>query len=39
PEIAALWQCDRVFEPTMSRDEAQNLMLSWEQAVRQARTY
>lgn len=39
PEIAALWQCDRVFEPIMSRDEAQNLMLSWEQAVRQARTY
>ncbi|EJC61535.1 glycerol kinase [Alcaligenes faecalis subsp. faecalis NCIB 8687] len=38
-DIASLWQCDRIFEPTMSRDEAQNLMLSWEHAVRQARTY
>ncbi|WP_341667065.1 glycerol kinase GlpK [Alcaligenes sp. SDU_A2] len=38
-EIAALWRCERIFEPTMSRDQAQTLMLGWEQAVRQARAH
>ncbi|MGE8547038.1 glycerol kinase GlpK [Alcaligenes sp. Marseille-Q7550] len=37
-EIATLWRSERVFEPAMSRDQAQTLMHGWEQAVRQART-
>ena len=34
-ELAAQWRVERVFTPTMSRDRAQQLLLNWEQAVRQ----
>jgi glycerol kinase len=37
-ELAAQWQVERTFLPTMSRDEADDLMMSWERAVRQATT-
>jgi glycerol kinase len=39
PDLAALsaqWQAERVFEPTLSRDQAGDLMARWERAVRQA---
>jgi glycerol kinase len=35
-ELAAQWQVERTFLPTMSRDEAGALMMNWEHAVRQA---
>ena len=35
-ELAAQWQVERTFLPTMSRDQAGQLMLDWERAVRQA---
>jgi glycerol kinase len=31
-----MWQAERRFEPTMSRDEAASRMGAWERAVRQA---
>jgi glycerol kinase len=37
-ELAAQWQVERTFLPTMSRDEAGEMMLNWERAVRQATT-
>jgi len=33
--LAAQWQVERTFLPTMSRDEAGERMLAWERAVRQ----
>ena len=35
-ELAALWQVDRRFEPTLPRECAAELMATWERAVRQA---
>jgi glycerol kinase len=35
-ELAAQWQAERRFLPTMSRDQAATLMSQWERAVRQA---
>ena len=35
-ELAAQWQAERTFLPTMSRDDAGGLMMDWERAVRQA---
>jgi glycerol kinase len=35
-QLAAQWQVERTFLPTMSRDEAGELMMGWEHAVRQA---
>jgi glycerol kinase len=35
-ELSAQWQAERVFHPTMSRDEAGARMAQWERAVRQA---
>ncbi|MBM3383634.1 MAG: glycerol kinase, partial [Betaproteobacteria bacterium] len=35
-EIAAHWQMDRRFEPTMSRDEAQALLARWREAVKRS---
>jgi glycerol kinase len=37
-ELAAQWQIDRVFTPTLSRDRAAERMAEWERAVRQAVT-
>jgi len=34
-ELAAQWQSERVFHPTMARDRAAELMAQWEHAVRQ----
>ncbi len=34
--IARLWQADRTFHPTLSRERAEDLMSRWERAVRQA---
>jgi glycerol kinase len=34
-ELAAQWQVQRVFQPTMPRERAQELMAGWEHAVRQ----
>jgi len=34
-ELSALWQAERVFLPSMSRDKALSLMAGWEHAVRQ----
>jgi glycerol kinase len=34
-ELAAQWQVDRAFTPTMARDRAAELMANWERAVRQ----
>ena len=36
-ELAAQWQVERRFLPTMPRDRAAELMANWERAVRQAR--
>jgi glycerol kinase len=36
-ECASLWQQDRQFLPTMSRDQAGQLMHDWETAIRQVR--
>lgn len=35
-ELAALWQAERRFVPTLGQDRAHELMQRWEQAVRQA---
>ncbi|NML13829.1 glycerol kinase GlpK [Azohydromonas caseinilytica] len=35
-ELAAQWQPERVFTPTMDRARAEELMARWERAVRQA---
>jgi glycerol kinase len=35
-ELAAQWQVERTFLPTMSREQAGALMDQWEHAVRQA---
>jgi glycerol kinase len=34
-ELAAQWQADRVFTPTLARDRAAEAMARWEHAVRQ----
>jgi glycerol kinase len=34
-ELASQWHVDRTFVPTMSRDQAQDLMAGWQRAVRQ----
>jgi len=34
-EIDAIWQLDRAFEPSMSRDEAGERLMQWDRAVRQ----
>ena len=34
-ELAAQWQVERRFQPTMPRDRAAELMQRWERAVRQ----
>ncbi|MES2992408.1 MAG: glycerol kinase GlpK [Pseudomonadota bacterium] len=34
-ELAAQWQVERTFHPTMPRDRAADLMANWERAVRQ----
>lgn len=34
--LSKLWRCERQFLPTMSRARATELMMQWEQAVRQA---
>ena len=34
-ELSALWKAERRFMPTLSKDRADELMQSWEQAVRQ----
>jgi glycerol kinase len=36
-EIASLWSRDRVFEPTISRDEAQSRLAAWRRAVERSR--
>ncbi len=36
-EVASLWQEDRRFEPSISRDEATSRMGRWQEAVRRAR--
>ncbi|MBL8301546.1 MAG: glycerol kinase, partial [Ideonella sp.] len=36
PELAAQWQVERRFIPTMPRERAEALMARWERAVRQA---
>ena len=38
-EIARLWARDRVFEPAMSRDEAQARLAEWKRAVARARDW
>ena len=35
-ELAALWQAERVFHPTLPRERAEERMAQWERAVRQA---
>jgi glycerol kinase len=35
-ELASQWKVERTFLPTMSRDDAGDLMMNWERAVRQA---
>jgi glycerol kinase len=35
-ELAAQWQVERTFLPTMTREQAGALMAEWEHAVRQA---
>ena len=34
-ELSAHWRAERIFHPTMPRERVQELMLSWERAVRQ----
>ena len=35
-EVAAQWQAERRFHPTLPRERAAELMARWEHAVRQA---
>ena len=37
-ELSAQWQVERRFYPTLPRERAQELMVSWERAVRQTAT-
>lgn len=37
-ELSAQWQAERRFHPTLPRERAQELMVSWERAVRQTVT-
>ena len=34
-ELESQWQVDRVFEPSISRDQAQSLLQKWEKAITQ----
>ena len=34
-ELSAQWRAERVFEPALSRERAQEKMAQWEHAVRQ----
>jgi glycerol kinase len=34
-QLAAMWQVQRVFQPTLPRERAQEMMAGWERAVRQ----
>ena len=36
-DIKANWQVDRVFEPTLSRDRAAEMMAGWAQAVERSK--
>jgi glycerol kinase len=36
-ELEELWQLDRVFEPQMSRDEADSLQAAWRRAVERSK--
>jgi len=38
-QIAALWSRERVFEPTLSRDAAQERLAQWKRAVARARQW
>ncbi len=38
-EIAAQWQMDRRFTPSMSRDEAQSLLARWREAVKRSKAW
>ncbi len=38
-EIASLWSRDRVFEPTLSRDEASSRLAEWKRAVERSRAW
>jgi glycerol kinase len=38
-EIAAQWQRERLFEPRMSRDEAQARVAGWVRAVERAKRW
>ncbi|MEM1445794.1 MAG: glycerol kinase GlpK [Planctomycetota bacterium] len=38
-DLAAHWQADRRFEPTISRDQAQQQRAAWKQAVRRAKDW
>jgi glycerol kinase len=36
-DIATQWRADRMFEPRMSRDKAQQLQARWHKALRRAK--
>jgi glycerol kinase len=38
-EIASQWRCERVFEPHMSRDEAESRLAGWLRAVERAKKW
>ena len=38
-EIASLWERDRVFEPTVSRDAARARLDQWKRAVERSREW
>jgi glycerol kinase len=38
-ELEQLWKVDRIFEPTMSKDEATHKMSIWERAVSRAKSW
>lgn len=35
-EIEAMWKVDRIFEPTMSKDQREELLENWDKAVRRS---
>ena len=37
-ELSRLWRAERIFLPTLGRDQAHERMAQWERAVRQATT-
>ena len=37
-EITALWRIDRLFTPTMSKDQSDELYAGWQAAVRRVRS-